>query len=589
MWELAGNYTGCMIGYHAAPVISDAYMKGIDGYDTALALEAMTANATEDRLGISTYAKEGLLTTATQAESVSKTLEYAYDDWTIARMAEKMGQEKVSQEYYRRAQFYKNVFDPGTGFMRARTNNRWFYPFTPEEVNFNYTEANAWQYSYYVPQDIQGWVDLMGGEAAAERKLDDLFTATTQTSGRHQADITGLIGQYAHGNEPSHHIAYLYNYLGKPYKTQKYVRRIMDELYHNAPDGLSGNEDCGQMSAWLVMSALGFYPVAPGSNDYVIGSPWFDLVQVQLENGNAITIEAEDNSDENVYVQEIYDGESFYDKSYLTHELLMEGPYLYFNMGPEPEKEMGANPESRPRSSISTMPITALPVLTTGDRSFVDETEITLQSVTPEADIYYQINEGEVHQYTEPFTINNDLQLTTWAEKKGHHSSPTAVSQFTKMDKNKAITIESSYAPQYAAGGDKALIDKLRGGTDFRNGVWQGYEGQDMSVIIDLGKKKKKISEVRVGFLQDENAWIFMPTNLEVYVGSPGKWKHFGTLHNDRISPLDRGAIIKDFVVRGTAKTSKVKVVAKSLKYCPDYHKGAGGKCWVFSDEVVVK
>jgi len=290
MWELAGNYTGCMIGYHAVPVISDALMKGIDDFDTALALEAMIAASNADELGKPYYRTHNLLTTQEEPESVSKTLEYAYDDWTIARMAEKLGRPEISDVYYQRSQNYKNVFDPMTGFMRARANNRWFHPFDPAEVNFNYTEANAWQYSFYFPHDIDGWIDMIGGQEFAEKKLDDLFTVSSTTLGRHQVDITGLIGQYAHGNEPSHHIAYLYNFTGSPYKTQKYTRQIMDDLYFNAPDGLSGNEDCGQMSAWLVMSAMGFYPVTPGSNDYIIGSPWFDKVSINLENGNTIII-----------------------------------------------------------------------------------------------------------------------------------------------------------------------------------------------------------------------------------------------------------------------------------------------------------
>ena len=588
MWELGANYTGCMIGYHATPVISDAYMKGITGYNEDLALDAMIHSATADRLGIQEYIENGFLSTAQEAESVSKSLEYAYDDWTIAKMAEKMGRNNIAAEYYRRAQYYKNLFDPSTQHMRARSNNRWFFPFDPTEVNFNYTEANSWQYSFSVAQDIEGWTTLMGGEEKGISKLDALFSAPEQTSGRHQADITGLIGQYAHGNEPSHHIAYLYNYLGQPYKTQKYVRQIMDDLYAAAPNGLSGNEDCGQMSAWLVFSAMGFYPVAPGSNDYIIGSPWFDEVEIFLENGNSVLLQTENNSDENIYIENIYEGEGSYTKTYISHELLMEGPSFYFVMSNTPNAQFGQEKSDRPISRIVDNELVTVPAIVRGDRSFRHQTEVELATATPGTTIYYTLNDDEPKQYEGPITIKSHSYLTTWAEKPGAYPSKKATSLFSKMDTDKRITLETVYAPQYAAGGDEALIDQLRGGKDFRNGTWQGYEGVDAVAIIDLGNNKT-FSEVRMGFLQDENSWIFMPTDLEVYIGEPGQWNLLGSLHNNIIKTTDKGSIVKDFVVRNEAQSRYVKVVGKTLGACPSHHKGAGHKCWVFADEIIIK
>ncbi|MCK5838586.1 MAG: GH92 family glycosyl hydrolase, partial [Bacteroidales bacterium] len=250
VWELAGNYTGCMIGYHSVSVIVDAYMKGIRDFDANLAMEAMKHSADQDHLGLEYYKNNGYIPSNKEGESVSKTLEYAYDDWCIAQMANEMGEQNDYEKYIRRAQNYKNIFDPSTGFMRAKVDGFWFNPFDPLEVNFNYTEANSWQYSFFVPQDLEGLIYLMGGKNAFEKKLDDLFIADSKTTGREQSDITGLIGQYAHGNEPSHHMAYLYNYVNKPWKTQEKIREIMDNLYSAEPDGLCGNEDCGQMSAW---------------------------------------------------------------------------------------------------------------------------------------------------------------------------------------------------------------------------------------------------------------------------------------------------------------------------------------------------
>ena len=235
IWDLSACYTGCMIGYHAVPVIADAYLKGIQGYDVEKALEAMKHSATRDHLGLESYKKYGFIPVEEESESVSKTLEYAYDDWTIAQMAKAMGMEEDYKLYMERAQFYKNIFDPESKFMRGRFRNTWFAPFDPYEVNFNYTEANSWQYSFYVPQDISGFIDLLGGKDQLEAQLDKLFTANAETSGRNQADITGLIGQYAHGNEPSHHMAYLYNFVNKPFKTQERVHQILTDIVSIGP------------------------------------------------------------------------------------------------------------------------------------------------------------------------------------------------------------------------------------------------------------------------------------------------------------------------------------------------------------------
>src|SRR5690606_1983876 len=229
IWPLAGNYTWCMVGYHAVPVIADAYLKGIRGYDAEKALEAMKTSAMQNHLGLEAYKNAGFVPVEEESESVSKTLEYAYDDWTIAEMAKAMGKAEDYQYFTKRAQYDKNVYNPDTEFMQGRFRNTWFSPFDPYEVNFNYTEANAWQYSLFVPQDISGLMELMGGKAALEKHLDNLFSASTETTGRDQADITGLIGQYAHGNEPSHHMAYLYNFVNKPYKTQELIYEILTE------------------------------------------------------------------------------------------------------------------------------------------------------------------------------------------------------------------------------------------------------------------------------------------------------------------------------------------------------------------------
>ena len=303
VWELAGNETDTMIGYHSVSVIADAAIKGIPGFDRERAFAAMKHGAELKHFGLGSYLDRGYISMEDDRESVSRTLEYAYDDWCIAQMAGLLGREDDYQRYIKRAQFYRNVFDPETGFARPRKNGGWLSPFDPREVSFNFTEANAWQYSFFVPQDVSGLMDLMGGKEKFARKLDELFTTDSRTTGRDQADITGLIGQYAHGNEPSHHMAYLYDYAGQPWKAQQRVRQILDGFYRAEPDGLIGNEDCGQMSAWYVMSAAGLYSVTPGEPIYAIGTPLFPELRFNLEDGRSFSIKALGVSANNIYIQ----------------------------------------------------------------------------------------------------------------------------------------------------------------------------------------------------------------------------------------------------------------------------------------------
>ena len=285
VWELSGNETDCMIGYNSAPVIADAIARGIVDFDVEKAFEALLVSSRRPEHGLDSFRANGLVLADDEHESVSKTLEYAYDDWCVAQVAKYLGRTEEYARYMESAQYWRNVMDPETGFMRARLNGRWFSPFDPREVNINYTEANAWQYSLFVPQDIRGLIEAHGGKAAFEKRLDALFEADDATTGRVQADITGLIGQYAHGNEPSHHVAFLYDLIGRPDKRKARVDQILETLYSSAPDGLCGNDDCGQMSAWYVLASLGRYPYCPAWNrnemteipKTIVTNPWFEF------------------------------------------------------------------------------------------------------------------------------------------------------------------------------------------------------------------------------------------------------------------------------------------------------------------------
>src|SRR4029078_3040979 len=328
----------------------------------------------------------GYIDMESERESVSKTLEYAYDDWCIAMVAQVLNHRDDYQQYLRRAQSYKNVFDTTTTFVRPRTNGGWLSPFEPREVNFSFTEANSWQYSFFAPQDITGLIKLMGGDSKFADKLDTLFTAESETTGREQADITGLIGQYAHGNEPSHHVAYLYDYIGQPWKTQARVRQIMDTFYRNDPDGLIGNEDCGQMSAWFVLSAAGFYPVTPGSTTYALGTPLFPEVTIKLENGNSFTVKANNVSSKNFYVQSARLNGKPYRKSFLRHEDLWAGGELVLEMGDKPNTKLAIE---SPVSQISKEQIIAVPVIRVPGKTFTEQKLIDFESVSDNGRLYY--------------------------------------------------------------------------------------------------------------------------------------------------------------------------------------------------------
>ena len=346
-----------MTGYHAIPVITDAILKGHRDFEIPKAYEAMKRSAMQSIRSTDHYRKYGYIPHELSGQSVTSTLEYAFDDWCIAQIAVLAGQNDDFDYFMKRAQSYRNVFDQSTGFMRARMIDRsWKEPFDAlvSDHDFavaEYTEGNAWQHSWFVPHDIKGLISLHGGDQAFVDKLDTMFSMTSEIRGENvSADISGLIGQYAHGNEPSHHIPYLYAYAGAPWKTQEIARTIMKTLYDDTPEGLCGNEDCGQMSAWLVLSAMGFYPVNPAEGVYVIGAPLFQRVEIDVGNGKSFTIQARYLTDENIYIQAATLKEEPHTRCYLRHFEIMEGGDLILEMGPQPNYLHWTDPEARPPS-----------------------------------------------------------------------------------------------------------------------------------------------------------------------------------------------------------------------------------------------
>ncbi|NOX86030.1 MAG: glycoside hydrolase family 92 protein, partial [Chlorobi bacterium] len=449
VWELAGNETNCMIGYHAVPVIVDAYTKGIRNFDAELALEAMLASAGSNLFGLDWLRKKGYIPADKEGESVSKTLEYAYDDWCIARMAGMLDKRDVEKEFLQRAQYYKNLLDKETGFFRGRSNGSFVEPFDPTEVNFMLTEANTWQYNFFVPQDISTHIGLLGGDEKYEARLDQLFHSESKLSGRDQSDITGLIGQYAHGNEPSHNMAYLYNYVGSPWKTQELVNRITSELYTNNPDGLSGNEDCGQMSAWYVMSAMGFYPVTPGSDIYVLGTPVFESMKLNLENGNDFEIRAKNLSEENFYIQSVsYNGQPW-TKSYITHQMIMDGGVLEFEMGSQPNPGFGKAKENRPIRKITKYPITPVPYFKAISKTFENLMIVGIADLYDDAQIRwgYQTEEDEpaLKKYIRPIEVTRSTKFTAVASRYGKNSF-FENAEYLKIPAGRTVKVKYPYS-----------------------------------------------------------------------------------------------------------------------------------------------
>ena len=344
VWSFHGLEYWCMVGYHAVPVIADAYVKGIRGFDADKALQAMVETANYGPYdGIAQYRELGYVPIDEEGEAASKTLEYAYDDWTIARMAQAMGKSDIAATFDKRAGNWRNAFDKDTGFMRARKRDGSFRePFDPSASGYgsDYTEGNAWQYSWYVPHDVAGLAAAHGGSERLLARLDEVFNARVDPSiFAHMEDITGLIGWYAHGNEPSHHVAYLYSYAGQPWRTQARLKQIMDTQYADRPDGLAGNDDVGQMSAWYVFTALGFYPVAPGSGEYILGRPFLPKTAMRLPNGKTFTIVADGLDDRHTYVGSVSLNGKPLQRTFLRHDEILAGGELRFSMQAEPNKD----------------------------------------------------------------------------------------------------------------------------------------------------------------------------------------------------------------------------------------------------------
>lgn len=573
MWELWGNETNCMIGFHSVSVIWNAYLQNvISKQELEDMYPAVYAEAMNNRTGLDKFREKGYLSIEDESESVSKTLEYAFNMHCVSNIAMTLKKPEWTT-FYKYSQAWKNLKDVNTGFMIPRSNGGWIKDYDPTQVNNHFTEANAWQYTFAVQHQN-------GALYGNYRLLSKLFNTSSKTSGREQADITGLIGQYAQGNEPSHHVAYLFR---NNDSTQKYVKRICKEFYKPTPDGLIGNEDCGQMSAWYVFSAMGFYPANPASKDMVFGNMLFDSVRFIQGDGSAvihkkIPIKKLNNSIFEPY-NSVYFGEN---KEYYLG-------YDYSSIG---------NKTSDPYLIISS------PVIHSSSEVFKGTQKVAISSNTDYgtsrimSKFYYTLD-GTEPTVNSPEYFGGDsliigqscLLKAMEVDFEGHISN-TAVARFYKYSNDFNIKYNCVYNKQYSAGGNNGLIDGLKGDIDWRKGRWQGFQGQDFEVIVDL-QKVTEVDTVIIGFLEDRRSWIFMPNEVMVYGSNDAVNFDFMTSTNDINNPKDKELDTQrkplEFDLNAKYKYRYIKIKAMNFGKLPTWHPGAGGDAFIFVDEIEIK
>jgi predicted alpha-1,2-mannosidase len=592
VWELAGNETDTMIGYHSVSVIADAWVKGIRGFDAHRALDAMVDSAERDHFGLAAYKSQGYVGGEDDGESVSKTLEYAYDDWCIATLAEGLDRDDLARRFWQRSQAWRHVLDPETGFMRPRRNQRWLERFDPRRVDGNYTEANSWQYSFFVPHDVEGLIEALGGDNPFVERLDALFAAPSETTGRTQADITGLIGQYAHGNEPSHHMAWLYHYAGRPEKSADRVREILDTLYTAEPDGLSGNEDCGQMSSWYVLSAIGLYPVCPCTDEYTLGPPLFDRVTLHLGEGRSFTIRSKPGDPGGRYVESALLDDKPLTRSFLRHrEIGDSASELDLTLAASPDRGWGAARDRRPRSRGGGEPLPAAPFVRGGEDVFRRRTAVELASAEPGAEIRYTFRgdpDSAWRVSDGPISVDASTTIRFYAERDGRRS-PVVETYLHRLPNDWTLEVRHPPAPQYSAGGPGALIDGLRSSDRWRIGGWHGFRYTDFEATVDL-QVTRPIRRAGASFLQDVRSWIWLPRELVVSVSDDGeRFREVARIAHD-VADDTSEVVPRDLVAELEGVAARfVRVVARNYGTIPEWHPGRGEGAWIFVDEIVIE
>lgn len=592
MWELWNNETDCMIGFHSVSVILDAYRKDVITKDELQQLwPAVKAEAMSNRFGLDKFREKGYLSIEDEHESVSKTLEYSYDMWCVSEIASSLNLEKDSKYFNKFQNANIHLFNQENGFIQARKNGNWLQNFNPYEVNNNYTEANAWQYNFYVPHRYP----------PNPNKLKDLFKADNKTQGRTQADITGLIGQYAHGNEPSH--SYIYELVDDTDRI-KYLQHIYDNFYKNNPDGLIGNEDCGQMSAWYVMSALGFYQTCPGKFSYELGIPIFQKWKINLSKTKTVSFKkAYTKIDYNSPFcfsskkgkrKEIIISHFYYDELFSKGEkiftnskkfpLIVDQYYEFYSHNGKPQKNCCSE----------CAPI----IKSVQNRPFIDSTKIYIDyfiyensPTSCDYNKYYSVNNQLPIEYSSPFYITSNSTIKAFSVDTNYGRNDTSslsIAHFYKRPHNYSIQLNCTYNKQYTADGDDGIIDGLHGDKDWRKGGWQGYQSQDFEAIIDM-KEIKSISEISANFLQDTRSWILFPTKVEFYTSTDNINFTLVETVTNTIPANDYSIQNSTFKIQHKKTAQFIKIKATNYGKLPNWHQGKGGDAFIFIDEIEVK
>ena len=564
VWELAANETDCMIAYHSVSVLADAHAKGYE-MDSERLLKAMVATAQTPVFGIPIYRTNGYLSIQDESESVSKTLEYSYDDATIAWTAARLGRGDVAEQFWRRSQGWVSLLDPETGLMRPRDNGDFMQRFEPREVNSHYTEANAWQYSFAPVHDLARWQRMLATQGRSlEGQLDALFAAPSATVGREQADITGLIGQYAHGNEPSHHIAWLYAATERPDKGHERIREVLETMYSDQPDGYQGNEDCGQMSAWYVMSSWGLYPLVPGEARYALGAMHWDRVELRATGlhtdlkrvGSGVLFKGYEHSS---------NPRQLLSQSFLDHDDLIQSQSLAMHhaesaskLSPYRNVEHYIAGEIRPAPRIRVA------------RRFETETTAWIDGVEETLSESRRLERGD------GLTQHRSVALST---KKPNDWT----AQITSGNPN----------PQYNPG-SASIVDGVFGDVDWRKGEWTGVQGEDL--VVDLRSSTKRAGkeiEVEIGLLKDIKSWIALPSTIEVVAHFANGQSSTGSIDlQSRALSEEPSTILRSLVVLKFRKKSELTSVTIRLVNpgsMPEWHPGKGGASFIFLDEITLR
>jgi len=588
-WPNPG-YANVMMGTHADAVIADAYIKGVRDWDVEKAYKAMVKNSTEKgtgkyagRVGILEYNELGFVPGDNFGECVARTLEFAYGDFCIAQFAKALGKEEDYKKYATKSKFYKNVLDKETGLVRGKNSDGAWQNADNRSISVwagqtqESLQIYKWNHSFLVPHDVDGMIDFFGGKENFVNKLDTFFTK----------------GYYYVGDEFSMHAPYLYNYAGAPWKTQKLTRDIISFNFTDGADGLCGNEDCGQLSAWYIFGALGFFPVAPGDDSYALTSPIFDKVTMSLSNNKKLTILAKNNSKDNKYIQSVSLNCKPVKKSSIRHEDILNGGVLEFTLGDKPNKNWASADEDLPILSVPEMKYLPVPYLKKGDKVFIESTQIELASYEDDVKIYYStdnsVPDNSSKLYKEPIKISKKTTLKFRGYKEGFPPSSFVSIDFFTIPKGRTITLSTSYSQRYNGGWDLGLIDGRRGHESFMSGNWQGYEVVNCDAIIKYDKVQN-INKVTIGCLQDLGNWIFLPKSIEIYTSIEGKkFTHRKTISNGDSEPQNPEVFIKDFSAQINTQAKYIKVVVNNIGNCPIWHTFKGCKAWLFIDEIIIE